>query len=59
MLQQYTPTKSMNPPRNVAKPGIDETFMKYPIVDPIIGSKDNANVTVSDDKCLMATKKPE
>jgi len=49
----------MNPPRNVAKPGIDETFMKYPIVDPIIGSKDNANVTVSDDKCLMATKKPE
>ena len=26
---------------------------------PIIGSKDNANVTVSDDKCLMATKKPE
>lgn len=58
-LQQYTPTNNTNPPTNVAGPGIAETDKRYPIADPMIGSKDNANVTVSEDKCFMATKKPE
>jgi hypothetical protein len=43
----------------VAGPGIEETDNRYPIADPMIGSKDNANVTVREDKCFMATKKPE
>ena len=58
-LQQYTPTNKTNPPTNVAGPGIEETDNRYPIADPMIGSKDNANVTVREDKCFMATKKPE